>query len=102
MLAGLAARRGAEIAFQNSFRLRLAMPDGEVRSYLYTVNTVGATAYVGEPRLLVSLLEPLGFEVREAANGQDHAGHPGGEGGADPRTPTVPPRLGTSRSRPPL
>ena len=38
----------------------------------------------------------------EAANGQDHAGHPGGEGGADPRTPTVPPRLGTSRSRPPL
>ena len=40
--------------------------------------------------------------VGEAANGQDHAGHPGGEGGADPRTPTVPPRLGTSRSRPPL
>ena len=52
------ARRGAEIAFQNSFRLRLAMPDGDVRSYLYTVNTVGATPYVGEPRLLVSLLTP--------------------------------------------
>lgn len=36
----------------------------------------------------------------EAANGDDS--HPGGNGGADPRTPTVPPRLGTSRSRPPL
>lgn len=52
------ARRGADIAFQNSFRLRLAMPDGGVRSYLYTVNTVGATPYVGEPRLLLSLLTP--------------------------------------------
>lgn len=38
----------------------------------------------------------------EAANGDDHAGHPGGNGGADPRTPTVAPRLGTPRSRPPL
>lgn len=38
----------------------------------------------------------------EAANGHDHSAHRGGEGGADPRPPTVPPRLGTSRSRPPL
>lgn len=38
----------------------------------------------------------------DAANGHDHAGNQGGSGGADPRTPTVPPRLGTPRSRPPL
>lgn len=35
----------------------------------------------------------------DAANGHDHAG---GDGGADPRTPTVAPRLGAPRSRPPL
>ncbi len=52
------ARRGAGIAFQNSFKLRLAMPDGGTRTWLYTVNTVGATPYVGSPRLLVSLLTP--------------------------------------------
>lgn len=52
------ARRGAGIAFQNSFKVRLAMPGHDVRTYLYTVNTVGATPYVGEPRLLVSLLTP--------------------------------------------
>lgn len=52
------ARRSAEIAFQSSFKVRLAMPGGDLRTYLYTVNTVGATPYVGEPRLLVSLLTP--------------------------------------------
>ena len=31
---------------------------GSLLAYLYTVNTVGATPYVGEPRLLVSLLTP--------------------------------------------
>lgn len=50
-------RRGAAIAHQHSFRVRLRR-DGEVHSYLNTVNTVGATPYVGEPRLLISLMTP--------------------------------------------
>lgn len=51
-------RRGAEIAHQHSFRVRLRLPDGSTRSYVNTVNTVGATPYVGEPRLLISVLAP--------------------------------------------
>ena len=46
-----------------------------------------------------------GPRAAEAANGEDHLGHPGGpsgNGGAGGRTPAVPPRLGTPRSRPPL
>lgn len=50
-------RRGAEIAHQHSFKVRVRTAAG-VRSFLNTVNTVGATPYVGEPRLLISLLTP--------------------------------------------
>jgi hypothetical protein len=51
-------QRGAEIAHQHSFKVPVRRPDGSVRSYLNTVNTVGATPYVGEPRLLISVLTP--------------------------------------------
>ena len=50
-------RRGAAIAHQHSFRIRLRRGDA-VHAYLNTVNTVGATPYVGEPRLLISLMTP--------------------------------------------
>jgi len=51
-------RRGAEIAHQHSFKVHLRMPDGNTRCFLNTVHTVGATPYVGEPRLLISILTP--------------------------------------------
>lgn len=55
-------QRGAEIAHQHSFRVHLRLADGGTRNYLNTVNTVGATPYVGEPRLLISVLAPENLE----------------------------------------
>ena len=49
------AQRGSEIAHMHSFRVRLRFPDGSVRAFLNIVNTIGATPYVNEPRLLISL-----------------------------------------------
>jgi transcriptional regulator with XRE-family HTH domain len=50
-------RRGAAIAHQHSFRVRLRRGDS-VQVWLNTVNTVGATPYVGEPRLMIGLMTP--------------------------------------------
>ncbi len=72
-------RRGAEIAHQHSFRVQVRMPDGNARSYLNTVNTVGATPYVGEPRLLLSVLTPEDLVPdfsREALLGDASLSHP--------------------------
>jgi len=52
------SQRGAEIAHKPSFRIRLRYPDGSVRPFFNIVNTVGATPYVAEPRLLISIKVP--------------------------------------------
>lgn len=51
-------RRAAGIEYMHAFKVRLRIPEGGVRSYLQIANTSGATPYVGEPRLLISLLMP--------------------------------------------
>jgi hypothetical protein len=51
-------RRAAAIEYMHAFKVRLQIPGGGVRSYLQIANTSGATPYVGEPRLLISLLMP--------------------------------------------
>lgn len=52
------SQRGAEIPHMHSFRIRLRFPDGSIHPFFNIVNTVGATPYVSEPRLLVSLMMP--------------------------------------------
>lgn len=55
------ARRGARIPYSHSFKIRLQHegdPD-QVDTFIAINNTVGATPYVAQPRLLLSALHPL-------------------------------------------
>ena len=52
-------QRGKEVAYNHSFRVKLSFDDGPHQTYIAINNTVGATPYVSEPRLLISSLHSV-------------------------------------------
>ncbi len=52
------ARRGARIPYSHSFKIRSQLDQQQI-TWIAVNNTVGATPYVAQPRLLLSALHPL-------------------------------------------
>jgi hypothetical protein len=53
------AQRGAGVPYSHSFKIRLQRDDDHADTLIAINNTVGATPYVAQPRLLLSALHPL-------------------------------------------
>ena len=69
------AQRGARVPYSSSFKIRLQRDDGEADTYIAINNTVGATPYVRQPRLLVSAMHPLDssrWPGKDALEGLEH------------------------------
>lgn len=56
------AQRGARMPYSHSFKIRLQRDTGGADTFIAVNNTVGATPYVAQPRLLLSALHPLAPE----------------------------------------
>jgi transcriptional regulator with XRE-family HTH domain len=53
------AQRGARVPYAHSFKVRRVNELGQAETFITVNNTVGATPYVAQPRLLLSALHPL-------------------------------------------
>ncbi len=53
------AQRGARVPYSHSFKLRMQRDHDITDTFIAINNTVGATPYVAQPRLLLSALHPL-------------------------------------------
>lgn len=67
-------QRGRVVPYAHSFRLNMTAPGGRGETWIAVNNTAGATPYVSEPRLILSSLHPLDFELTAGGPG-DHPLH---------------------------